>query len=95
MGARTKLDRPVKICRAMFSNPADPMKTQTPSRSSARKAKATGKPLSRISTTPPKKKLRTTHHSMLRRLPDDIQTTDSSIKKCHFDRREKSKISQS
>ena len=69
-GARTKLDREVKMCRVMFSNPADPMKIQTPSRSRARKAKATGKPLSRMSTTPPKKKLRTTHHSMLRRLPD-------------------------
>jgi hypothetical protein len=63
-GVIVNVVRELKIPRVMFFKPADPMNTRIPNIFIKRKEKATGNFVRRRMISPPKKKVRTIHHSI-------------------------------
>jgi hypothetical protein len=63
-GVIVKMERELKIPRVIFFNPAEPMKTRMPRTFIRKKAKATGNLARSKMISPPRKKVKTIHHSM-------------------------------
>ncbi len=64
-GVTVKMERALKIPRVIFFKPAEPMKTSMHRTSMSKKAKATGNLARSKTISPPRKKVNTSHHSML------------------------------
>lgn len=83
-GVMVNVVRELKIPRVMFFNPAEPMNTIIPIMFIKRKENATGNFVRRRIINPPRKKMRTIHHSIRFNSPWKVSPQQSYWRFQHF-----------